>query len=341
MSNLPIDKKISAHSNVGMVVVNWNSYEILAQCLSSLAKQTLSFTRVVVIDNGSQPQLKHLTCARPENTEYVKLTRNTGFARANNIAFDMLQDCEWIALANPDTFLEPNWLENMVSGIHGFPKFSFFSGILMKAKDPSCIDGLGDVYHTWGFAWRAAHGWTLNHLSVNGHEIFSPCAAAAIYKREALQEVGGFDEDYFCYYEDVDLGFRLRLAGHRCMLLPKAIAHHVGSSTTGGGNSSFVIYHGHRNLVWTYIKNMPGIFFWLYLPHHCFLNMFNILVLVFRGKGGMILRAKYDAIKGIPMMWRKRVLIQAKKKVQASEVVKFMARGFVAIISRKSPSQNP
>jgi hypothetical protein len=90
--------------------------------------------------------------------------------------------------------------------------------------------------------------------------------------------------------------------------------NHVGSSTTGGENSRFVIYHGHRNLVWTYIKNMPGIFFWLYLPHHCFLNMCNILVLVFRGKRGMILRAKYDAIKGIPLMWRKRALIQAKKR---------------------------
>lgn len=338
MNNFPIDQKNSAHLKVGMVVVNWNSYDVLAQCLSSLAKQTLSFARVVVVDNGSQPQLKHLTCTRPENTEYVKLTSNTGFARANNIAFDILQDCEWIALANPDTFLEPNWLENMTSGIHSFPDFSFFSSILIQANNCSYFDGLGDVYHTSGLAWKDAHGWDLNQRSLYECEIFSPCAAGAIYKREALQEVGGFDEEYFCYYEDVDLGFRLRLAGHRCMLLPSAVAHHVGSATTGGGNSSFVIYHGHRNLVWTYIKNMPGIFFWLYLPQHCLLNMYNIFHLIFRGEGRVILRAKYDAIKGIPVMWRKRVMIQANKKVAGSVVLKQMAKGLGAIISRTPPS---
>jgi len=338
MNEISLGENGSIRSNVGVVVVNWNSYEVLAQCLSSLAKQTWSFARVVVVDNGSEPQLKHLTCARPENTEYVKLADNTGFARANNIAFDMLEDCEWIALANPDTFLEPDWLENMVSGIHRFPDFSFFSSILMQANNPSCFDGLGDVYHVSGLAWKESHGWGLNQLSVHEREVFSPCAAAAIYKREALQEVGGFDEDYFCYYEDVDLGFRLRLAGHRCMLLPSAVAHHFGSATTGGENSNFVIYHGHRNLVWTYIKNMPGIFFWLYLPQHCLLNMYSIFNLIFRGKGCVILRAKYNALKGIPAMWRKRAMIQANKKVTGSVILRQMAKGLGAIISRTPPS---
>ncbi len=339
MSDFPIDKEKPAHLRVGVVVVNWNSYEVLAHCLSSLAKQTLQFAKVVVVDNGSQPQLKHLTCVQPGNTEYVKLTSNTGFANANNVAFDMLQDCEWIALANPDTFLEPDWLENMVAGIWGFPDFSFFSSTLMQATNRSCFDGLGDVYHTSGLAWKNAYGWSLNQLSLCEREVFSPCAAAAIYKRAALQEVGGFDEDYFCYYEDVDLGFRLRLAGHRCMLLPRAVAHHIGSVTTGGGNSSFVIYHGHRNLVWTYIKNMPGIFFWLYLPQHCLLNMFNIFRLILRGKGRIILRAKFNALKGIPMMWRKRTLIQAHKNVASSAIVGQMAKGFGVVLSRKPPNQ--
>jgi GT2 family glycosyltransferase len=338
MRNFPIENENSAHLRVGIVVVNWNSYEVLGLCLSSLAKQTVSFARVVVVDNGSEPQLKHLACVLPENTEYVKLPSNVGFARANNIAFDMLQDCEWIALVNPDAFLEPDWLEKMVSGIHRFPGFSFFSGLLIQANNRSYFDGLGDVYHTSGLAWKDAHGWGLNQRSLHEYEIFSPCAAAAIYKREALQEVGGFDEDYFCYYEDVDLGFRLRLAGHRCMLLPRAVAHHVGSATTGGENSNFVIYYGHRNLVWTYMKNMPGKYFWLYLPQHLCLNLFNIMHLIFRGKGKIILRAKYDALKGISMIWRKRALIQETKKVLDSDILTQMAKGFGVGISRKPPS---
>ncbi|MEX0830733.1 MAG: glycosyltransferase family 2 protein [Nitrospirales bacterium] len=337
MNNLHIWENTSSNSNVGAVIVNWNSYEVLGQCLFALTKQTLNFSRVVVVDNGSHPQFEDLTCARPENTEYIKLPGNTGFARANNIAFEMLQDCEWIALVNPDAFLEPDWLEKMVSGIHRFPGFSFFSGLLIQANNRSYFDGLGDVYHTSGLAWKDAHAWGLHQRSPHECEIFSPCAAAAIYKREALQEVGGFDEDYFCYYEDVDLGFRLRLAGHRCMLLPRAVAHHVGSATAGGENSSFVIYHGHRNLVWTYIKNMPGVFFWLYLPQHCLLNLYNIFHLIFRRKGCVILRAKINAIQGIPVMWRKRAMIQANKKVPASAILKQMAKGFGSIISRTPP----
>ena len=96
-------------------------------------------------------------------------------------------------------------------------------------------------------------------------EIFAPCAAAALYRRAAFLEAGGFDEHFFCYMEDVDLGFRLRLLGYRCGYAPAAIVHHVGSGTTGA-RSPFTVYHGHRNLVWTYVKNMPTPWFWLYLP---------------------------------------------------------------------------
>jgi GT2 family glycosyltransferase len=92
-----------------------------------------------------------------------------------------------------------------------------------------------------------------------------------LYRRSALIELGGFDEDYFCYVEDVDLGFRLRLAGHQCLYIPSSIVHHVGSGSTGGKNSDFAVYHGHRNLVWTYVKDMPGFLFWLFLIPSLFL----------------------------------------------------------------------
>jgi len=205
-----VGKFKGTNPSIGIVVVNWNSYEVLEDCLSSLEKQTVRIGRVVVIDNGSQPQVQELRCVRPQNTEYVKLPYNTGFARANNIAIDMLHDCAWIALVNPDAILEKDWVEQMMLGIHKFPQCSLFSGMLMQARAPSLFDSLGDVYHTSGLAWRGSYGWARNQVSVSECEIFSPCAAAAIYRREALLEVGGFDEDYFCYYEDVDLGFRLR-----------------------------------------------------------------------------------------------------------------------------------
>jgi GT2 family glycosyltransferase len=88
------------------------------------------------------------------------------------------------------------------------------------------------------------------------------------------------------------------------------VAYHVGSGTTGGQHSGFSLYHGHRNLVWTFVKDMPGILFWLLLPLHVLLNLVSIIWFALRGRGSVILRAKRDACLGWPKMWRKRQLIQ-------------------------------
>ena len=125
----------------------------------------------------------------------------------------------------------------------------------------------------------------------------------ALYRRSALDEPGGFDEDYFCYVEDVDLGFRLRLAGYCYLYVLQSVAYHVGSGTTGGQDSDFAMYHGHRNLVWTFVKDMPGILFWLLLPLlHLLLNLVSIICFTLRWRGGVIWRAKRYAVLGLPKM---------------------------------------
>lgn len=145
------------------------------------------------------------------------------------------------------------------------------------------------------------------------------CTGAA-----ALHEVGGFDEDFFCHVEDVDLGFRLRLAGHRCHYVPSSVAHHVGSGTTGGQHSDFAVYHAHRNLVWTYVKDMPGVLFWSFLPLHLAMNLAALVLFTLRGQGRVVLRAKRDAIKGLPKMWRKRQLIQSIRIATVREIWRVM-----------------
>ena len=149
---------------------------------------------------------------------------------------------------------------------------------------------------------------------------FSPCAAAALYRCSALLKSRGFDEDYFCYVEDVDLGFRMRLAGYSCLYVPQSIAYHVGSGTTGGQHSDFSVYHGHRNLVWTFVKDMPGVLFWLLLPLHVLLNLVSIVWFAVRGRGGVIWRVKRDALLGLPKMWHKRQEIQSKRVATVSEI---------------------
>ncbi|MGI9318054.1 MAG: glycosyltransferase family 2 protein [bacterium] len=145
-------------------------------------------------------------------------------------------------------------------------------------------------------------------------QIFAPCGAAALYNIEWLRRAGGFDESYFCYNEDTDLAFRMRLLGAACVHLDHCIVNHVGSGTTGS-DSNFTVYHGHRNLVWTYFKNMPITMLWYYLPQHLVLNFVSILYYTLKGRPGVILRAKWHALLGLPKVIRTRRNVQKTKVV--------------------------
>ena len=235
-----------------------------------------------------------------------------------------------MALLNPDAFPEPGWLEALVVASQLYPDVVAFGSRQMMYGADKKVDGLGDVYHLSGLVWRRGHGRELRIVDTNSHEIFSASAGAALYRREALVDVGGFDEDFFCYLEDVDLGFRLRLAGGRSMYVPDAVVQHVGSATTGGQHSDFSIYHGHRNLVWTYVKNMPGWIFWACLPLHLAMNILAIFWFISRGQGRVILRAKLDALVGLPWMWHKRKEIQRHRVASVAEIWRVLDKRVIA-----------
>ncbi|MGH6893859.1 MAG: glycosyltransferase family 2 protein, partial [Dongiaceae bacterium] len=262
----------------------------------------------------------------------IKLDTNSGFAAGNNLAARRAEGCEWIALLNPDAFPEPDWLKALMDAAAKHPDYTFFGSRMLMADEPDRLDGVGDVYHVSGLVWREGHGASASSHFLEEREIFSPCAAAALYRRDAFLEAGGFDEDFFCYVEDVDLGFRLRLLGHRCLYVPRSVVAHKGSALTGR-QSDFSIYHGHRNLVWTYVKNFPGPWFWLYLPQHILLNLLTPLGFL-RGGFAAACKAKIDALRGLPRAWRKRREIQPRSRVGLSALRPLMAKGVRPLLPR-------
>jgi GT2 family glycosyltransferase len=303
-----------------VIIVNWNGCQFLERCLAALMEQTVKPHEIILLDNASSDGSLEIARRFP-SVRLIALDRNTGFARGNNLAIEAAsKESEWIALINPDAFADPHWLEALLVAAESNPGFYVFGSKLSNAGDTKLLDGAGDAYHMSGLVWRMGHGSPVPTSTENECEVFSPCAAAALYRRSALRELGGFDEDYFCYVEDVDLGFRLRLAGYRCLYVPQSVAHHVGSGTTGGQHSDFAMYYGHRNLVWTFVKDMPGILFWLLLPLHVLLNLTSIIWFVFRGRGGVIWRAKRDAVLGLPKMWHKRQHTQRTRVASIGEI---------------------
>jgi GT2 family glycosyltransferase len=147
-----------------------------------------------------------------------------------------------------------------------------------------------------------------------------------LYRRDAFEELGGFDEQFFCYFEDVDLGFRLRLRGHRCVYIHSAVVRHV-SSASSGYRSDFAVYHGERNAVWTFVKNMPAPLLWLYLPQHLALNLAALLFYPMRGQGKSVWRAKMDALRGLPAVLKQRRRVQAALHVDPWALRRSMSVG--------------
>jgi GT2 family glycosyltransferase len=288
-------------------------------------RQTLRPRRTIVVDNLSTDGSTDGLEARFPAVELVRPGRNLGFAAANNLAVGRADDCEWVALLNPDAFPEPDWLERLLDAAAAESEFSFFGSRLVLDADPARLDGTGDLLHVSGLAFRRDHGAPAT-TARGREEVFSACAAAALYRRDAFLAAGGFDESFFCYFEDSDLAFRLRLVGHRCLHVDDAVVRHVGSST-GGRTSDFTVYHQYRNQVWTYVKNMPAPLLLLYLPQHLLVNALQLGAYGLAGRGRVLARAKRDALGGLPAVLRRRREVQRRRVVGSREVRRALSRG--------------
>ena len=315
---------LPATTLVTVVIVNFNGGDMVCQCLAALARQSFQdFTTVVVDNNSTDGSVASIRAQHPQ-VHVLALAANAGFAGGVNHALRTHASSPLVALLNPDAFPAADWLENLVAATSRHPEFAAFGSRMFSDTEQQTLDGVGDAYHVSGLPWRQGHGCPNSPRHDSAREIFAPCAAAALYRRSALDAVGLMDEDFFLYAEDVDLGFRLRLAGYRALYVPQASIQHVGSAFVGR-NSDFQVYHGHRNLVWVYVKNMPGLLLWLFLPLHMALNLVTLLWFCLRGKAGVILRAKRDAIRGIPHYWAKRQSVQSRRKASVWAILRQLA----------------
>jgi GT2 family glycosyltransferase len=295
----------AVRDRVGVVIVNYNAGDVILRALGRLREQTVPAAHVIVVDNASTDGSVARIATEHPWVEIVEAGTNTGFAAGNNIGIRMLGDCEWIALLNPDAFPEPAWLEELIDASRRRPEYDFFASLLLDDDDPTSIDGAGDAYHPSGLAWRLQHGVALADGDLAEVEVFSPCAAAALYRRSAIEDVGLFDERWFCYLEDIDLAFRLRLQGARCLFVPSSRVRHMGSVVTGR-ESEFTLYHSHRNVVWTWVRNMPGPLMWRSLPHLILGTALSIGFYSTRGQFKTLVRAKRDGFAALPWLLRER-----------------------------------
>jgi GT2 family glycosyltransferase len=323
---------------VRVVVVNYNSGDLLDRAVACLAAQRDPDFEVVIVDNASSDGSADRLALPDERFTLVRSEANLGFAAGSNLGFRGA-GTDWLATLNPDAFPEPDWLAALRAAVARYPDTAMFGSLQIDAGDPERLDGCGDNYAFFGINWRGGHGHRFAAPPADG-ECFSPCGAAALYRRAAFEAVGGFDESYFCYCEDVDLGFRLRLRGERCIQVGDAAVRHVGSAVTGG-DSAFTVYHSARNRLWTFLKNMPAGLLWVSLPLHAAVTAY----LLWKARGGPRLRPMLlglgHGLRGLGPILAERRRVQRGRKVSTRSIARALTWSLGRLRRRETDLRAP
>jgi GT2 family glycosyltransferase len=245
----------SPRMEVAVIVPNWNGRRWLAQCLRSLGEQSTPPAEIIVVDNGSTDGSLSLVDECTVPVRIIALERNTGFAFAANRGIEATA-AGAVALVNTDVVLEPEWLERSLTVLQDDDGLAAVACKMLQMDDQDVLYDAGDILRRDGVCeQRGRFERDVGCYDAPG-DVFAPCAGAALYRREALEAVGGFDERLFSYLEDVDLGLRLRLAGWRCAYEPSARALHAGGGSSWQLNPP-VEHWVQRNTLLLVVKAFP------------------------------------------------------------------------------------
>lgn len=317
-----VGESVSEAPFFSVLVLNYNAGDYLQQAVDSLVNQTFSDFEVVIADNGSgDGSMEILDVSRLAECRVELLGRNAGFAEGNNIMAKLAQG-KWLVLLNADAAAKPDWLETLHRNIHKYPDCAMFASTQLSMSDPDMLDGAGDAYSAWGFAWRGGYRKETKDLPGFG-ETFSPCGASAAIRKEEFLAHGGFDERYFCFMEDVDLAFRMRLAGEYCLFLPDAVVSHMGGGISGE-KTEFAVVNGARNRLLTFVGNMPTPLFLLTLPGHIALTLYLLGWYVTRPYGSYARKGVWEGLKDAMQYRRNRAALRKERKISLWQLARMM-----------------
>jgi len=335
----------SSPPDVSILIVSYDSGDLVSRVLDHLAVQTWTAFEVVIVENGpggavwARRQNDH----RPFPITVLDPGRNLGFAAGNNLAARRARG-RWLVLLNPDAFPEPGWLAAMMAAARHYPSGTAFGSVQVDAADPTHLDGIGDCWWPGGIAWRGGYrGDRVMLAPRTDRGVFGPCAAAAMWSRKDFEALRGFEERFFCYGEDVDLALRHRLCGGRCVTVAGAVVHHMGSGTTSR-HGAFGIYHDRRNMLWVFARTTPSAWLPWLLPLHGLGHLAMLARAARHGAGGAAWRGVRDGVAGLwgrdGMLARRRA-IQATRRVSTRTLGKAMTWNPLRLLSRAPKTWDP
>ena len=300
---------------VSIVIPNWNGKHFLKDCLDSLLTQTYKELEILVVDNGSKDGSIEFLQENYPSVIVPRFEKNTGFSVAVNRGIRESKG-EYIALINNDTVVDSLWVEELVKALAGHAEVGSVGCKMLAYDDHTLLDGVGDGYRRGGLPGRIGHREKDTGLFDQERYILGACGGAAMYRRSLFVDIGLFDEDYFAYLEDVDMGLRAQRAGYKCLYVPTAKIFHLGCGTTGSGYSPLVVRLSSQNNFNTIVKNIPGPLLIRFFPYICFWQAYYLAVVCVRG--GQVpawFNGFGRAILLLPRMMAKRQAINKGRRV--------------------------
>lgn len=303
---------------VGIVILNWNGLDNTLRCLESLLELPQLPTEILVIDNGSIPaQDQELQRFAQSPIRILRVEENLGFSGGCNLGITQLlqrPEIRNVLLLNNDTVVTPGAIPALLNAAQK-PQVGLVGARLLRMDQPGKIENRGLGLCSWGLAWNITSDQDVPSLASGGCLLLS---------RQMIEEVGQqgnvFDPKLFLYVEDVDLALRALAQGWRSVTADEAVVYHVGSASTKQ-HPEMALYYWHRNILWVMWKNFPTGTLWLNCVPVFFLHLGITLLYTVKGRGRVVWKAKWDALKGLPGVMSQRHERKVRLKYKAFRAI--------------------
>ena len=322
---------------ISVVVLNWNGSRVVEECLKSLQAQTYNPLEIIVVDNASTDGSADLIRRRFPDVNLIVNERNLGFGGGNNVGIRTSQG-RYIMMLNNDARLDPKCIEELKRSIEKDERYGVCACKILLENEDNLVDSAGIVVFWDGLSigrGRLEKGDRYN----KEEEVFFSSGCACLFRKKMLDDIGLFDEDFFAYADETDMGWRARLAGWKCIYNPKAVVYHFHSASSGT-YSPLKAFLVERNRIWVAIKNFPLSL--LIFGQFCTLYRYLFQAFgAFFGKGAagkftkefskfrlvMILLSVYFSIlKNLQIPFKKRLQVQKKKKISNIEIYRLLKK---------------
>jgi GT2 family glycosyltransferase len=319
---------------------------MLAACLTAMRNQHFADFEAIVVDDASTDATYRLVRERFPDVRLVELPARVGFAVATNAGASLARG-EYLAVLNNDTVPDPSWLGELVACARRHPRAAAVASKILRRSDRSLLDGAGDCLTFSLKAYRRGLGERDEGQYEVEEEVFSASGTACLWRASAFRALGGFDEALYAYYEDVDLGFRARLAGYECWYAPRAVVLHETAGTTRDAWAEFEGFQSVRNRWIMIVKNAPTHWLLARSPDIAAGEALSLGRALALGRGALAFRAYGEIVRDRHHLRLERRKIQRSARVSYRELRRLVRRRVpplriaLARIDWKSRSTSP